>query len=190
MVRATDGTPTAKNREPIESCREGLIRLARLLGRYQGPTGRSDSGRTPAGAATILDALHPKAQVALHGLLSKLNDWLEAILVEAIPSSIPSGIMQIELRCTHCPCSFAASPETPFAEVMERMKEEGPWFALANGETLEDMIWGALLARGAIYCPECGKPVSVREYSLGSLLDTFAPWDSKDRIPKRPKRRS
>jgi hypothetical protein len=72
---------------------------------------------------------------------------------------------------------------------MERMKEEGPWFALANGGTFEDMIWGALLARGAIYCPECGKPVSVREPSLGSLLDTFAAWQSTGRMPKRLKRR-
>jgi hypothetical protein len=163
------------------------MRLARLLGRLAEPAGGSD--RAPAGAAAVLDILHPEEQASLRGLLSKVNVALEAGLVEALSSPIPSGIMQIELRCAQCPCAFAAAPETPFAEVVERMKEEGPWFALAEGDTLEDMVWSALLARGAIYCPECGQPVAVREPSLGSLLDKFAAWQTEGRAPKRLKRR-
>jgi hypothetical protein len=96
--------------------------------------------------------------------------------------------MKIELHCTHCPCSFAAPPEAPFVEVVERMREEGPWFALANGDTFEDMVWAALLARGTIHCPECGKPVAVREYSMGALLDTFVEWQRDEASPGLPKR--
>jgi len=54
-------------------------------------------------------------------------------------------------------------------EVLERMTEEGPWYALGDGETFEDMIFTALMTRGAIRCPECCRPVSVSEESLGRL---------------------
>ena len=47
MVRATDGTATAKKREPIEDCRERLFQLARLLQRYQGPAAPTATGRRP-----------------------------------------------------------------------------------------------------------------------------------------------
>src|SRR5438552_305184 len=77
--------------------------------------------------------------------------------------------MQVELYCPHCCCSFAADPDTPHAEVLDRMAEEGPWYALGDGETYEDMIFAALLDCGAIRCTECGEPVSVTEQSLGQL---------------------
>jgi hypothetical protein len=77
--------------------------------------------------------------------------------------------MQVELYCPHCSCHFAASPDTPAAEVLDRMSEDGPWYALGDGETFEDMIFAALLGRGAIRCPECGDPVTVSEESLGQF---------------------
>ena len=43
--------------------------------------------------------------------------------------------MQIELYCPDCCCRFAADPDTPAAEVLDRMTEEGPWYALGEGET-------------------------------------------------------
>jgi len=77
--------------------------------------------------------------------------------------------MQIELYCPECTCCFAAAPGLPADEVLERMTDEGPWYALGDGETFEDMIFTALTTRGAIHCPECSRPVSVREESLGRL---------------------
>jgi hypothetical protein len=77
--------------------------------------------------------------------------------------------MQIELYCPECRCRFAAPPETAADEIIERMTDEGPWYALGDGETFEDMIFAALTARGAIRCPECSRPVAVSEQSLGQL---------------------
>jgi transposase-like protein len=77
--------------------------------------------------------------------------------------------MQIELRCPRCPCRFSAPPDLPADEVIDRMIDEGTWFALAKGETFEDMIFAALVARGKIRCPECSKAVAIHEESLGRL---------------------
>jgi hypothetical protein len=77
--------------------------------------------------------------------------------------------MQIELRCPDCACHFAAAPETPYAAVLDRMTDVGPWFGLAEGETFEDMIFAALTTRGTIRCPDCGDPVGVSEQSLAEL---------------------
>jgi hypothetical protein len=85
--------------------------------------------------------------------------------------------MQVELYCRGCSCRFAAPPDTPAAEVWDRMVEEGPWYALGDGETFEDMIFAALTARGAICCPDCGRPVSISEESLGKMaLEMLANW--------------
>jgi hypothetical protein len=75
--------------------------------------------------------------------------------------------MQIELRCPSCPCRFGSAPDTPADEILDRMIDDGPWFALGEGETFEDMISAALLQRGRICCPECREPVWVGEASLG-----------------------
>jgi len=77
--------------------------------------------------------------------------------------------MRIELSCPHCFCRFAAPPEASAEEIYERMFDEGHCYALGDGNTFEDMIFGALTERGAICCPECGDPVSVSEESLGQL---------------------
>jgi hypothetical protein len=85
--------------------------------------------------------------------------------------------MQVELHCPHCLCSFAASPDTPAAEVLDRMAEEGPWYALGDGETFEDMIFSTVFACGAIRCSECGEPVAVSEQTLGQLtMEVLGSW--------------
>jgi hypothetical protein len=86
-------------------------------------------------------------------------------------------VMQVELYCPQCACRFAAAPETPAAEILDRMTEEGPWYALGDGETFEDMIFAALTSRGAIHCPECGEQVAVSEESLGRLtMELLSSW--------------
>ena len=77
--------------------------------------------------------------------------------------------MQIELCCPQCGCRFSAAPQTPAAEVLDRMAEDGPWYALGDGETYEDMIFAALFACGNIRCGHCGAAANVTEESLGQL---------------------
>jgi len=77
--------------------------------------------------------------------------------------------MQIELCCPSCACRFAAPPDATGEEVFERMFDEGPWYALGDGATFEDMIFSTLTEHGQISCPECGDPVSVSEESLGQI---------------------
>ena len=77
--------------------------------------------------------------------------------------------MNIELHCPECHCRFVAPPEASEYEIRERMLSDGPWYPLGDGNTFEDMIFASLMDRGAIWCPECGEPVSVSEESLGQL---------------------
>ena len=85
--------------------------------------------------------------------------------------------MQVELYCPNCSCSFKADPDTPAAEVLDRMAEEGPWYALGDGQTFEDMIFSTLFACGTIRCAECGGPASVTEQSLGQLtMEVLGSW--------------
>jgi hypothetical protein len=77
--------------------------------------------------------------------------------------------MQIELYCDGCACRFVAPAEASANEVTDRMFEEGPWYALGDGETFEDMIFSSLTGEGDIHCPECGDPVAVSEESLGRV---------------------
>src|SRR5262245_39289299 len=87
--------------------------------------------------------------------------------VNTTPRSFRRTAMQVELYCPRCSCSFAAEPETPAAEVLDRMAEGGPWYALGDGETFEDMIFSTLFVCGTIRCTDCGEAVSVSEQSLG-----------------------
>jgi hypothetical protein len=85
--------------------------------------------------------------------------------------------MQVELHCENCSTAFTAPPEAAADEIVERMIDDGPWYGLGEGETFEDMIFSALTARGAIYCPRCGDPVNVSEESLGrAALAILAEW--------------
>src|SRR5262249_61813765 len=88
------------------------------------------------------------------------RDWpsncsLGGVLVGPVPNSRRLA-MQVELYGPHCSCRFAACPDTPAAQVLDRMTEDGPWYALGDGETFEDMIFTTLISEGAIRCPECG----------------------------------
>ena len=70
--------------------------------------------------------------------------------------------MEIELSCPCCSCGFCALADTPEQDILDRMIEEGTWYALANGETFEDMVQVALNDRGQIRCPECRAKVIIR----------------------------
>jgi len=74
--------------------------------------------------------------------------------------------MQVHLYCAHCLCHFSAAGDTPAAEILDRMTDDAPWFALAEGDTFEDMVFAALAARGRILCPECRREVLVGGKSL------------------------
>ena len=70
--------------------------------------------------------------------------------------------MEIELVCRDCHACFTAPPETPQEDIIQRMIDEGPWYALGAGACFGDMIHTALERRGRIACPECGALVRVR----------------------------
>lgn len=85
--------------------------------------------------------------------------------------------MQVELYCPRCCTSFVAAPDTPASKVLDRMAEEGPWYALGDGETFEDMIFSTMFACGKIRCSECGAAASVSEQSLGRLtMEVLGSW--------------
>src|SRR5690349_4620967 len=77
--------------------------------------------------------------------------------------------VQIHLRCPRCPCHFSAPAETAAAEVLERMTDDAPWFALAEGDTFEEMVFAALQRRGRILCPECRESVLAGSEALAGL---------------------
>ena len=87
--------------------------------------------------------------------------------------------IEIELFCPSCLNRFVAGAQTPADEIIDRMRDEGPWYALANGASFEDMICSALLYRGAIRCPDCYEPVLIREKTLGCLIDMLATYDDE-----------
>jgi hypothetical protein len=70
--------------------------------------------------------------------------------------------MEIELFCRNCHACFTAPPESPQDDIIQRMTDEGPWYALGAGDCFRDMIHTALERRGRIACPECGALVRVR----------------------------
>ncbi|MGL4551254.1 MAG: hypothetical protein ACRC33_08700 [Gemmataceae bacterium] len=85
--------------------------------------------------------------------------------------------MRIELYCPCCDLAFVAPPETPAADVLEQMADQGPWYALGDGETFEDMIFSTVFACGHVRCGECGEPVGVNEESLSQLaLEVLGSW--------------
>jgi len=85
--------------------------------------------------------------------------------------------MQVELYCRRCSSAFTAHPETPAAEVIDRMADAGPWYALGDGQTFEDMIFSTLFACGHIRCGDCGEDACVSEQSLNQLtMEVLGSW--------------
>lgn len=85
--------------------------------------------------------------------------------------------MQVLLYCSCCHGRFDAPPDTPVAEVLDRVSAEGPWSALGDGETLEDHVSALLNDQEPIRCPECGAAVTVDEQSLGRFTrEMLAQW--------------
>lgn len=85
--------------------------------------------------------------------------------------------MRVELHCPCCGHHFSAAPESPMGEVFERLATEGPWSALGDGETLEDLVVAALPNGGGSVCPHCDAPVRVSEESLGRFtLELLHQW--------------
>ncbi len=85
--------------------------------------------------------------------------------------------MRVELHCPCCGYHFPAAPESPMGEVLDRLAAAGPWSALGDGETLEDLIFAALPGHGVISCPRCDEPVQVSEESLGQFtLELLHQW--------------
>jgi hypothetical protein len=85
--------------------------------------------------------------------------------------------MQVELYCPCCDRAFVAAPETPARDVLDRMAEQGPWYALGDGETFEDMIFSTVFACGHVRCGECGEPAEVSEESLSQLAyEVLGAW--------------
>ncbi len=82
--------------------------------------------------------------------------------------------MEIHLCCPRCPCRFSSAPEASAEEVLDRMNGDAPWFALAEGETFEDMVFTALGKRGRILCPDCRTEVLVGGESLPLALAGLA----------------
>jgi hypothetical protein len=70
--------------------------------------------------------------------------------------------MKISLYCPDDCLQFSAPADTPADEILNRMIDEGPWYALAAGDTFEEMVRAALSERGRILCPACGKVLSIR----------------------------
>jgi hypothetical protein len=69
--------------------------------------------------------------------------------------------VEIHLHCPRCGCHFQAPGTMPAAEVLGRMTDDAPWFALAEGDTFADMVFAALASRGKILCPECRGEILV-----------------------------
>src|SRR5262249_22733218 len=85
--------------------------------------------------------------------------------------------MLLEMHCSRCPCDIFTDSEEADREAFDGLSEEGPWFALGDGETPEDRLYAVLSARGALHCPECGEQTTVTEESLGKLaLSVLTQW--------------
>jgi hypothetical protein len=85
--------------------------------------------------------------------------------------------MHMELDCPGCRRSYPVPQDDPAAEALERMTHIGPWFAVGDGETFEDMLFAAVTAPGILHCPACGEPGTVTQESLNRIASqTLTQW--------------
>jgi len=87
--------------------------------------------------------------------------------------------VEMELICPDCNCRFSAPAETTEEDIVQRMTEEGPWYALAAGNCFRDMIGTALRRRGRIACPDCGALVRVRIAGIARASVNKARWTDR-----------
>jgi len=79
--------------------------------------------------------------------------------------------MEMELICPECDCRLSALAETTEEDIVRRMTDEGPWYALAAGGCFREMIHTALEHRGRIVCPECGALARVRIVGVSGAIE-------------------
>ena len=77
--------------------------------------------------------------------------------------------MPIELCCPRCQSRSDALTASLGEEAMAQIFPDVPCGAMGDGETFEDMIYAALIDRGASPCPSCGEAMRVTEEGLGQL---------------------
>ncbi len=74
--------------------------------------------------------------------------------------------MQLEFQCCRCAYHSTVYQNPRTSQIWDRLTEEGPWYALGDGQTLEDRISATLTADDETRCPECGGRLAVSEDSL------------------------
>jgi hypothetical protein len=77
--------------------------------------------------------------------------------------------MQLELYCAHCDRRFTPAPKPGIVDLIQDLEREGPWSALGDGETFEDLLYNTLTSTPETACPECGGTATVGEGELGEL---------------------
>jgi hypothetical protein len=85
--------------------------------------------------------------------------------------------MQLELYCPSCLRRFAPGPRSAVATALKGLEEAGPWSALGDGETVQDLLYNALASAEETDCPDCGVAAKVHEGTLGDLTHSLlATW--------------
>lgn len=77
--------------------------------------------------------------------------------------------MHIELQCPNCDCSFPMPADALAGVPTHRSAFAEPWWALGDGETIEDFLHSALADGQGIRCPACAEGFSVGEECLGRM---------------------
>jgi hypothetical protein len=85
--------------------------------------------------------------------------------------------MYLPLTCPHCLEEFELTQAPQASHVLDSLEDQGPWLALGDGETVEDVISAALDGEEGVRCPECGDAIPVSEERLGQLtLELLSQW--------------
>jgi hypothetical protein len=57
------------------------------------------------------------------------------------------------------------------------LEEAGPWSVLGDGETVEDLLYNAVVSVEEIDCPDCGASATIHEGMLGEMTHwLLATW--------------
>jgi hypothetical protein len=85
--------------------------------------------------------------------------------------------MQLELYCPCCDRLFTPAPKPGMVEIFRGLEEHGPWSALGDGETFEDLVYNTLTSAPETACPDCGGVATMGEGTLGKLSHALlASW--------------